>query len=135
MNLWGKMRKSWTFLGTLSPEEKARKVGFDTKGRVDMLSGRMAHAYPLKAYMAEMGGRQAIDFWSLNIGGFEYEALNQTLMGEYKVDIGCIMVTFVPRIAGRGNDPWVIERSTDATEDLVFSLMHNASFKYLGGLD
>jgi hypothetical protein len=134
--LWGKMRKSWLFLGTLSPDDQGRKVGFDYEGNVDELSGHRIHTYPLKRFMTEMGGRKTIDFWNLNIGGYEFEALNETLLGSGSgFEFGCIMVTFEGRISGRGNDPWVTMRTKDETEDLVFEALHNASYSYLGGLD
>ncbi|CAK0869176.1 unnamed protein product [Prorocentrum cordatum] len=76
--LWGKMRKAWIFLGCLSPTGNATKLGFDTAGVLDMLSGHQIHAYNLPTFMEELGGRKTIDFWAVHNGHYEAEVLNET---------------------------------------------------------
>jgi len=136
MNLWSKWRKAWLFLGCLSPHENSTKIGFDTDGNIDMLSGHMIHAHPMKAFMAEMGGRKTIDFWNLNSGNYEAEILNETLLGSGSfLEFGVVLVRFDGRRAGRGTEPYVQMRSRDATEELIFEICHNASLTHIGGLD
>ncbi|CAK0906710.1 unnamed protein product, partial [Prorocentrum cordatum] len=136
MNLWSKWRKAWLFLGCLSPHENSTKIGFDTDGNIDMLSGHMIHAHPMKSFMAEMGGRKTIDFWNLNSGNYEAEILNETLLGSGSfLEFGVVLVRFDGRRAGRGTEPYVQMRSRDATEELIFEICHNASLRHIGGLD
>jgi hypothetical protein len=136
MTLWGKMRKAWLFLGAISPHENATKLGFDYDGKIDMLSGHKIHAYPVTTFLSEMGGRRTIDFWNLHNGGYEAEVLNETLLGGGKyLEFGVVLIRFDGRRSGRGSDYWVEMRSKDATEEVVFEIMHNASFVYIGGLD
>jgi len=136
MNLWSKWRKAWLFLGCLSPHENSTKIGFDTDGNIDMLSGHMIHAHPMKSFMAEMGGRKTIDFWNLNSGNYEAEILNETLLGSGSfLEFGVVLVRFDGRRAGRGTEPYVQMRSRDATEELIFEICHNASLTHIGGLD
>jgi len=134
--LWSKMRKAWLFLGCISPTGNATKIGFDTEGVVDMESGHMIHAYSIKTFMEEMGGRKTIDFWAVHNGHYEAEVLNETLFGTGKnFEFGVVLVRFDGRRTGRGYQPWAVHRSKDATEELIFEIMHNASFNYVGGLD
>jgi len=136
LRLWGKMRKAWLFLGCISPHENATKIGFDTDGNIDMLSGHMIHAHPMKSFMAEMGGRKTIDFWNLHSGNYEAEILNETLLGSGSfLEFGVVLVRFDGRRAGRGTESYVQMRSRDATEDLIFEICHNASLTHIGGLD
>ncbi|CAK0893152.1 unnamed protein product [Prorocentrum cordatum] len=136
VTLWGKFRKAWLFLGAMSPHENATKIGFAQDGTIDMLSGHKIHAYALPRFLEEMGGRRSIDFWSLSTGGYEAEVLNETLLNSGKnIEIGVILVKFDGRRTGRGDQSFVQARSKDDTEELVFEIMHNASFKYIGGLD
>ncbi|CAK0856115.1 unnamed protein product [Prorocentrum cordatum] len=136
VNLWGKFRKAWLFLGAMSPNENATKIGFAQDGTIDMLSGHKIHAYALPRFMEEMGGRRSIDFWSLSTGGYEAEVLNETLLHSGKnIEIGVILVKFDGRRTGRGDQSFVQARSKDDTEELVFEILHNASFQYIGGLD
>ncbi|CAK0902186.1 unnamed protein product [Prorocentrum cordatum] len=136
MELWSKFRKAWLFLGALSPHENATKLGFNYDGEVDELSGHQVHAYPLKTFLQEMGGRKTIDFWNLRSGGYEAEILNETLFhsGSF-IEFGVILVTFDGRRSARGSQDYVQARSRDEAEGLIFDLLHNASFKYIGGLD
>jgi hypothetical protein len=136
VTLWGKFRKAWLFLGAMSPHENATKIGFARDGTVDMESGHKIHAYALPRFLEELGGRKTIDFWNLNSGGYEAEVLNETLLNSGKtVEFGVILVTFDGRRTGRGYQSWVQERSKDKTEELIFEILHNASYKYIGGLD
>jgi len=136
LDLWSKMRKAWLFLGCISPHENSTKIGFNTDGEVDMQSGHMIHAHSVPKFMEEMGGRKTIDFWNLNSGGYEVEILNETLLGSGKfLEFGVIMVTYDGRRWGRGYQEYVTPRSRDATEDLLFDVMHRAGFKFVGGLD
>jgi len=136
VTLWGKMRKAWLFLGCISPTGNATKLGFDTDGVIDMLSGHHIHAYPITTFLEEMGGRKTIDFWAVHNGHYEAEVLNETFFGSGKnLEFGVVLVRFNGRNAGRGPQPWVQHRSKDETEELVFEIMHNASFTYIGGLD
>ncbi|CAK0828371.1 unnamed protein product [Prorocentrum cordatum] len=136
MNLWSKWRKAWLFLGCLSPHENSTKIGFDTDGNIDMLSGHKIHAHPMKAFMAEMGGRKTIDFWNLRSGNYEAEILNETLLGSGGfLEFGVVLVRFDGRRAGRGTEPYVQMRSRDATEELIFEICNNASLRHIGGLD
>jgi len=136
MNLWSKSRKAWLFLGAISPHENATKIGFDWDGDIDELSGHKIHAHPVKSFLAEMGGRKTIDFWNLRSGGYEAEILNETLLhsGSF-IEFGVILVSFDGRRAARGNQDWVLHRSRDETERIIFDILHNASFQYIGGLD
>ncbi|CAK0872178.1 unnamed protein product [Prorocentrum cordatum] len=134
--LWGKMRKAWLFLGCLSPTGNATKLGFDTDGVLDMLSGHQIHAYNLPTFLEEMGGRKTIDFWAVHNGHYEAEVLNETFFGTGKnIEFGVVLVRFNGRNAGRGSQWFAQHRSKDETEELVFEIMHNASFNYIGGLD
>ncbi|CAK0818785.1 unnamed protein product [Prorocentrum cordatum] len=134
--LWGKMRKAWLFLGCLSPTGNATKLGFDTDGVLDMLSGHQIHAYNLPTFLEEMGGRKTIDFWAVHNGHYEAEVLNETFFGSGKnLEFGVVLVRFDGRRAGRGSQWFVQHRSKDETEELIFEIMHNASFNYIGGLD
>jgi len=136
LTLWSKWRKAWLFMGCLSPDENSTKIGFDTDGNIDMLSGHMIHAHPMKSFMAEMGGRRTIDFWNLHGGNYEAEILNETLLGSGGfIEFGVVLVRFDGRRAGRGLEPYVQMRSRDATEELIFEICHNASLKHIGGLD
>ncbi|CAK0818789.1 unnamed protein product [Prorocentrum cordatum] len=134
--LWGKMRKAWLFLGCLSPTGNATKLGFDTDGVLDMLSGHQIHAYNLPTFLEEMGGRKTIDFWAVHNGHYEAEVLNETFFGSGKnLEFGVVLVRFDGRRAGRGSQWFAQHRSKDETEELIFEIMHNASFNYIGGLD
>lgn len=135
-NLWSKSRKAWLFLGAISPHENSTKIGFNYDGEVDELSGHQIHAYPLKSFLEEMGGRRTIDFWNLHSGGYEAEILNETLhhSGSF-IEFGVILVTYDGRRSARGSQEWVQARSRDETERIIFDILHNASFKYIGGLD
>jgi len=134
--LWSKMRKGWLFLGCISPTGNATKIGFDTDGVIDMMSGHMIHAYNIPTFLEEMGGRKTIDFWSVHNGHYEAEVLNDTFFGSGKnIEFGVVLVRFDGRRSGRGFQSFVEARSKDATEELVFEIMHNASFNYIGGLD
>jgi len=134
--LWGKFRKAWLFLGAMSPHENATKVGFARDGTIDMLSGHKIHTYALPRFLEEMGGRKTIDFWNLNSGGYEAEILNETLLHSGKsIEFGVILVKFDGRRTGRGYQDFVQERSKDKTEEIIFEIFHNASFKYIGGMD
>jgi hypothetical protein len=136
VTLWGKFRKAWLFLGAMSPHENATKVGFETDGAVDMLSGHKVHAYALPKFLEEMGGRKTIDFWNLNSGGYEAEILNETLLNSGRtIEFGVILVKFDGRRIGRGWQSFVQPRSKDDTEGLIFEILYNASFKFIGGLD
>merc|ERR1719188_1285093 len=134
--LWGKMRKAWLFLGCLSPTSNATKIGFDTEGVIDMMSGHQIHAYSLPTFMEELGGRKTIDFWALHNGHYEAEVLNETFFYSGKnIEFGVVLVRFDGRNTGRGFQPYALPRSKDATEEIIFEIMHNASFNYIGGLD
>jgi len=136
VNLWGKFRKAWLFLGAISPHENATKIGFATDGTLDMLSGHKIHAYAVPKFLEEMGGRKTIDFWNLHSGGYEAEVLNETLLHSGRtIEVGVILVTFDGRRTGRGSESFVQARSKDETEEIIFEILHNASFKYIGGLD
>jgi len=136
MELWSKFRKAWLFLGALSPHENATKLGFNYDGEVDELSGHKIHAYPLKTFLQEMGGRKTIDFWNLRSGNYEAEILNETLLGSGGfLEFGVVLVRFDGRRAGRGTEPYVQMRSRDATEELIFEICNNASLRHIGGLD
>jgi len=135
-NLWGKMRKAWLFLGTMSPHENGTKIGFDSDGMIDMLSGHQIHAYNLVTFLEQMGGRMSVDFWDLDCGGYEAEVLNETLLHSGSgIDIGVILVNFQARGAGRGTESFVQPRTKEATTDLIFGIFSSAGFQYLGGLD
>jgi hypothetical protein len=136
VTLWAKFRKAWLFLGALSPHENHTKIGYDDNGDVDMLSGHKVHAHPVKSFLSEMGGRKTIDFWSLRSGGYEAEVLNETLLhsGSF-IEFGVILVKYDGRRASRGWERWAEHRSKDETEAIIFEVLHNASFKYIGGLD
>jgi hypothetical protein len=126
--LWTKMRKAWLFLGSISPHENGTKIGFNRKGEVDQLSGHKIHVWNVPAFLAEMGGRKTIDFWNLNIGGYEAEVLNETLLHSGKnIEFGVILVRFDGRVSARGCEWWVQARSKDDTEQIIFELLHNAS--------
>jgi len=136
VDLWGTMRKAWLFLGCVSPNGNATKIGFDVEGLVDMESGHQIHAYPVKTFFEEMGGRKTIDFWNLNNGGYEAEVLQETLLHSGSdLEVGVIMVTFEGRETGRGYQDYAQHRSKELTEKLIFEVMHNASYSYIGGLD
>lgn len=136
VTLWAKFRKAWLFLGALSPHENHTKVGYDDNGDVDMLSGHQVHAHPVKSFLSEMGGRKTIDFWSLRSGGYEAEILNETLLHSgSSIEFGVILVNYDGRRASRGWERWAEHRSKDETERIMFEILHNASFKYIGGLD
>jgi hypothetical protein len=136
VTLWGKMRKAWLFLGCISPTGNATKIGFDTDGVIDMLSGHQIHAYNLPTFLEELGGRKSIDFWAVHNGHYEAEVLNETFFGTGKnIEFGVVLVRFDGRRAGRGFQSFVEHRSKDATEELIFEIMHNASYNYIGGLD
>ncbi|CAK0833960.1 unnamed protein product [Prorocentrum cordatum] len=134
--LWGKMRKAWIFLGCLSPTGNATKLGFDTAGVLDMESGHQIHAYNLPTFMEELGGRKTIDFWAVHNGHYEAEVLNETFFYSGKnIEFGVVLVRFDGRRSGRGHQWFAQHRSKDETEELIFEIMHNASFNYIGGLD
>jgi len=134
--LWGKLRKAWIFLGCLSPTGNATKIGFDTDGVIDMESGHFVHAYNIPTFMEELGGRKTIDFWAVHNGHYEAEVLNDTFFNSGKnLEFGVVLVRFDGRRTGRGYQSFVQHRSKDATEELIFEIMHNASFNYVGGLD
>jgi len=134
--LWGKMRKAWLFLGSMSPHENATKVGWDVYDSINENSGRQLHAYPIQAYIAEMGGLKTVDFWNLHSGCFEAEILNETLLhsGSH-VEFGVVLVTFCGRTTGLGDSQWVQARSRSDTETLIFQIFSDAGFNFLGGLD
>ncbi|CAK0909618.1 unnamed protein product [Prorocentrum cordatum] len=130
------MRKAWIFLGCLSPTGNATKLGFDTQGVLDMLSGHQIHAYNLPTFMEELGGRKTIDFWAVHNGHYEAEVLNETFFYSGKnIEFGVVLVRFDGRRSGRGYQWFAQHRSKDETEELIFEIMHNASFNYIGGLD
>ncbi|CAK0805018.1 unnamed protein product [Prorocentrum cordatum] len=134
--LWGKLRKAWIFLGCLSPTGNATKIGFDTEGVIDMESGHFIHAYNIPTFMEELGGRKTIDFWAVHNGHYEAEVLNETFFYSGKnIEFGVVLVRFDGRRTGRGYQFFAQHRSKDATEELIFEIMHNASFNYIGGLD
>ncbi|CAK0802371.1 unnamed protein product [Prorocentrum cordatum] len=134
--LWGKLRKAWIFLGCVSPTGNATKIGFDTEGVIDMESGHFIHAYNIPTFMEELGGRKTIDFWAVHNGHYEAEVLNETFFYSGKnLEFGVVLVRFDGRRTGRGYQYFVQHRSKDATEELIFEIMHNASFNYIGGLD
>jgi len=134
--LWGKMRKAWLFLGCMSPHENATKVGWNVDDTIDDSSGRQSHAYPIAAYLAEMGGLNVVDFWNVHSGCYEAEILNETLLhsGSH-VEFGVVLVTICGREAGLGSSPWVQARSKSDTQTLTFQIFDEAGFVYLGGLD
>jgi len=49
----------------MSPHENATKIGFDTDGNIDMLSGHQIHAYNLVTFLSEMGGPEECRFLEL----------------------------------------------------------------------
>jgi len=51
------------------------------------------------------------------------------------LEFGVVLVRFDGRNSGRGSQPYVLPRGKDATERLIFEIMHNASYTYIGGLD
>jgi hypothetical protein len=135
-NLWGKMRKAWLFLGTMSPHENGTKIGFDSDGMIDMLSGHQIHAYSLSTFLEEMGGRVSVDFWDLHCGGYEAEVLNETLLHSGTgIEIGVVLVSLTGRGAGRGSQSYVQPRSQEDTTNIIFEIFGNASFQYIGGMD
>jgi hypothetical protein len=135
-DLWSKMRKAWIFLGCMSPHENATKIGFDSDGNIDELSGHQIHAYPINSFLGEMGGLTTVDFWNLRSGNYEAEILNETLLGSgSNIEFGVVLISFGARTNSRGASSWVQPRSKQDTQDLVFEIMGNASFSYIGGLD
>ncbi|CAK0909620.1 unnamed protein product [Prorocentrum cordatum] len=113
-----------------------RQLGFDTQGVLDMLSGHQIHAYNLPTFMEELGGRKTIDFWAVHNGHYEAEVLNETFFYSGKnIEFGVVLVRFDGRRSGRGYQWFAQHRSKDETEELIFEIMHNASFNYIGGLD
>merc|ERR1719277_42464 len=134
--LWGKMRKAWLFLGCLSPTANSTKIGFDTDGVIDMLSGHQIHAHPLSTFMEEMGGRKTIDFWALHNGNYEADVLAEALGNSGKnIEVGVMLIRYDGRNTGRGDQPYAQPRSKEATEALLFEVFYNNSFNYIGGLD
>ncbi|CAK0852564.1 unnamed protein product [Prorocentrum cordatum] len=134
--LWGKMRKSWIFLGCMSPHENATKIGFDWYGKIDENSGHRIHAYPINSFLAEMGGLTTVDFWNLNTGNYEAEVLNETLLySGSNIEFGVVLISYDGRTAGLGDSRWVQSRSKSETTDLIWSIFQSAGFNYIGGLD
>merc|ERR1719162_1320887 len=105
-------------MGGVSPTRDAMQVGFDINGDIDMLSGHMVHTHPMPSFLEEMGNRRTIDFWSLNNGGYELEAINTTLhpSSGYHLEVGVICATMNHRLSGRGWQDWAVLRSRDDSE-------------------
>ncbi|CAK0808223.1 unnamed protein product [Prorocentrum cordatum] len=69
-------------------------------------------------------------------GHSEAEVMNEMLSGTGKdIDLGVVLVRFDGRRAGRGFQFFLEHRSMDATEGLIFGIMHTARYNYIGGLD
>ncbi|CAK0847895.1 unnamed protein product, partial [Prorocentrum cordatum] len=69
-------------------------------------------------------------------GHYEADVLNDTFFETGKnIEFGVVWVRFDGPRAGRGFHSFVEHRAKDATEEVIFEIMHNASYKYIGGLD
>ncbi|CAK0845748.1 unnamed protein product [Prorocentrum cordatum] len=134
MALWAKFRKAWLFMGGVSWTTTQMEAGFDVNGLIDMANGHRVPVHPLPSFLHEMGNRKTVDFWALNNGGYEPEVLNTTLNSGYGIEIGVVCATIHDHLDGKGNESWEM-RTRAATEQLLFEIMQNASFQYVGGLN
>jgi hypothetical protein len=134
LNLWSKFRKAWLFMGSISPNAEHVQLGFDMNGQINMASGHRVHAHPLPSFLAEIGNRKTVDFWSVDTGGYEPEVLNTTLNSGYGIEVGVVCVTLHDHVGGAGNETWELRTRLQA-EQLLSEIMQKASFTYVGGLN